>query len=87
MYAREPASIWRENVVAVVVLLRVFARMSWWRKQDIKSFIILPSGERVTSFTKDDYANFSGEKWQNEAFRDVYTLRRREKPLAQISYS
>ena len=30
--------------------------------------MILPSGERVTSFTKDNYANFSSEKWQNEAF-------------------
>ena len=36
MQAREPASFCRENVVAIVILLRVFARMSWWRKQDIK---------------------------------------------------
>ena len=34
--ARKPASFWRENVVAVVILLRVLARMSKWRKQDIK---------------------------------------------------
>ena len=34
--AREPASFWRENVVAVVILLRVLARMSKWPKQDIK---------------------------------------------------
>ena len=34
--AREPASFWRENVVAVVILLRVLARMSKWRKQVIK---------------------------------------------------
>ena len=33
---REPASFWRENVVAVVNLLRVLARMSKWRKQVIK---------------------------------------------------
>ena len=35
--AREPASFWRENVVAVVILLRVLARMSWWQEQ-VQSF-------------------------------------------------
>ena len=34
--ALKPASFWRENVVAFVILLRVLERMSWWRKQDIK---------------------------------------------------
>ena len=29
---------------------------------NFKSFIILRSGERVTSFTKDNNANFSSEK-------------------------
>ena len=28
VHAREPASFWRENVVAVVILLQVLARMS-----------------------------------------------------------
>ena len=27
------------------------------------SFIIFQSGERVTSFTKDNNANFSSKKW------------------------
>ena len=31
--AREPATFWRKNVIAVVILLRVFVRMSYWRKQ------------------------------------------------------
>ena len=53
MYTGEPASFWRENVLAVVILLRVFARMLWCRKQDIN---ILRLGERVTSFTKDNNA-------------------------------
>ena len=35
-YASESASFWRENVVAVVILLRVLARMSSWQKQDVK---------------------------------------------------
>ena len=34
--ARKPASFWRENVAAIVTLLRVLARMSKWRKQVIK---------------------------------------------------
>ena len=34
--AQEAASFWRENVVAVVNLLRVLAQMLCWRKQDIK---------------------------------------------------
>ena len=53
--APEPASLWWENVVAVVTLLRVLARMSKWGKQVIKCrslIIILLSGEGVTSFTK-----------------------------------
>ena len=28
LLTREPASLWRENVIAVVILLRVLARMS-----------------------------------------------------------
>ena len=63
--AREPASFWRENVVAVVILLRILARMSKWGKRviNVGSFIILRSGERVISFTKVNSANSSGEKW------------------------
>ena len=44
MLARELASFWRENVVAVVTLLRVLARMSNWRKQDIWKFYHLAIG-------------------------------------------
>ena len=73
-------------MVAVVIVLRVFARMSWWRTQDINCskfyhFAILRLGERVTSFTKDNNANFSSEKWENEAFREVYILRKKRKNL------
>ena len=62
MYAREPASIWRENEFSRE------CRGGENKISNVKSFIILPSGERVTWFTKDNYANFSSEKWQNEAF-------------------
>ena len=31
--ARESATFWRKKVMAVVILLRVFVRMSYWRKQ------------------------------------------------------
>ena len=52
MLAREPASFWRENVIAVVILHRVLTRMLQWREQGItvRSFIILLSGEVLTSF-------------------------------------
>ena len=37
MRAREPASFWRENeIAAVVILLRVLVRMSQWQDQVIK---------------------------------------------------
>ena len=62
MLAREPASFWRENEVAVVTLLRVLARMSKCggnKLSNVRSFIVLRSGEGVTSFTKGNIANFS----------------------------
>ena len=51
-------------MVAVAILLRVFARMSWWRNKisNVRNFIILRSGKRAISLTKDNNANFSGEK-------------------------
>ena len=53
MPAREPASFWRENVVAVGGENKL---------SNVISFIILQSGEGVTSFTKGNSANFSSEK-------------------------
>ena len=52
-------------MVAIVTLLGILARMSKWRKKlsSVRSFIILRSGEGVTSFTKGNNANVSGEKW------------------------
>ena len=52
---------------------------------NVRSLIILRSGEGVTSITEDNSANFSSEKWSNKAFRRVYILRIREKPLSQMS--
>ena len=63
MHAREPASFWRENVVAVVILLRVLAPRKQDRVSNVGSFIILRWGKRVTFFTKDNSANFSSEIW------------------------
>ena len=31
-HAFEPASFWPENVIAIVILQRVLARMSYWRE-------------------------------------------------------
>ena len=49
MCAHEPVSFWRENLIAVVILLRVVVKMSWWRKH-VRRFIILLSEEGLTSF-------------------------------------
>ena len=59
MLAREPATFWRENVIAVVILQRVLARMLQWREQviTVRSFIIFLSGEVLTSFSMNDRTN------------------------------
>ena len=59
MLAREPATFWRENVIAIVILQRVLARMLQWREQviTVRSFIILLSGEVLTSFSMNDRTN------------------------------
>ena len=54
---------------------------------NIRSFIILQSGEGLISFNNDNSANFSGEKKCNEEFQGVYFLTIREKTLNEISYS
>ena len=38
--ARETTSFWWENVKAIVILKRILAKMSLWRKQDVTKFII-----------------------------------------------
>ena len=52
-------------MVAVVLLLRVLARYRRDGNTDkisnVRSFIILRTGERVASFTKDNSANFSSK--------------------------
>ena len=52
-------------MVAVVILLQVLARMSSGENKlsNVRSFIILRSGEGITSVTKGNSANFSSEKW------------------------
>ena len=81
--AREPAPFWRENVVAVVILLRVLARMSSGENNlsNVRSSIIFLSGEGSISFNKDNSVTFSGEKRYSEAFRGVYFLENNRKKL------
>ena len=66
---------------AVVILLLVLARMLyWWDKlSNVRGFIILGSGEGLTSFNKDNSDNFFGEKKNNKAFWGDYFLRICEK--------
>ena len=57
---------WRENVIAVVILLHVLARMSQWREQAIKCKTFYDF-EGLTSFSINNRANFVGERKYNEA--------------------
>lgn len=63
--AHKPASFWKENAMAIVILPQVLVRMSLWQKQAFKflrSFIILRSGEGSTSFNKDSSSDFFNGK-------------------------
>ena len=54
-----PVSFWRENVIVIVILLRVFAETS---QSNVRGFVILRPGEGLTSFNKDNSGNLYGEK-------------------------
>ena len=60
MRTREPASFWREDEAAVVILLRVLAsdrigrRSSGNKLSNVKRFLILQTGEDLASFNKDN---------------------------------
>ena len=68
-----PASFWRENLIAVVILLRVLARCRSGvnKLSNIRSFIILLSGEGLTPFSINNRPSVFGEK-KNEAFQGVF---------------
>ena len=70
---REPASFWRENKVAVVILLRE-CRSGGNRLSNIRSFITLLSGEGLNSFSIT-VLTFFGEKSKMKLFRYVYFLK------------
>ena len=53
---REPVSFWRENVIPVTI------RRDGNKSSNVGSFIILQSGEGLTSFTESNPTNFCGEK-------------------------
>ena len=67
-----------ENVTAVIILLRVLAKMSQWRKQVIKCqnfyHLAIWSGLNLR-------INLYGEKEHNEAFRSVLFLENTRKNL------
>ena len=60
MRTREPASFWREDETAVVILLRVLASGRIGRRSrgnklsNVKRFLILQTGEDLASFNKDN---------------------------------
>ena len=62
---------WREDVIAVVILLRVLAKMLSDIRR-LESFVILRSREGLTSFNKNNHVNFSGEK--KKKYRGLYVF-------------
>lgn len=65
MSAYESASFWRENAIAIVILLRVLVRMACSGGNkfiNVRSFIIFRSTEALNSFKKNNLANFSDGK-------------------------
>ena len=66
--------VWQENVIAVVILLRILARSGSGGSLHVKSFIILRSGEGLTSFNINNRVNFSGKQKQNEALSFLLLL-------------
>ena len=56
-------------MIAVLILLRVFAKN---KLSSFRSCIILQSGEGLTSFNKNNRANFSGEKKSRMKLSGVY---------------
>ena len=56
---------------AIVILLLVLARMLyWWDKvSNVRGFIILRSGEGLTSFNNDNSDDFFGEKKKKQTIK------------------
>ena len=73
-------------MIDAVIVLRVLARMSPGssgnKLSNAINVTILRSGEGLTSFEKNNGANFSGRKKYNEALWGIYFLRIREKTLS-----
>ena len=65
---------WREDAIAVVILLRVLAKMLSDIRR-LESFVILRSREGLTSFNKNNHVNFSGEKKKNTGVSMFLTIR------------
>ena len=84
---REPASFWRENMIAVVILLQVFTKMlvvaetSFVSCQMLGDFISLRSGEGLTSFSKKNRAYFPGEKKVQWSFPGCWRFENTRKSL------
>ena len=55
---RKPASFWRENVITGVILLQVLGQSNGKKLSNVRSIIILLSGECLTSINKNNRVNF-----------------------------
>ena len=55
-------SFWQENVIVIVILLRILARMLPLEDTSYKGFIIVRLGDSLTSYNQHNSANFRGAK-------------------------
>ena len=55
-------SFWQENVIVIVILLRILARMLPLEDTSYKGFIIVQLGDSLTSYNQHNSANFGGAK-------------------------
>ena len=62
MLAREPESLWREKVIAVVNAVVSLLVVGGNKLSEVRSFIILLSEEGFTSFSINNLTNFFSEK-------------------------
>ena len=84
MREREQASFWRENVIAVVILLRGLVRVATfqWQKQMLEVLSLCDRERAVTSFNKDDSTFLVNQKY-HEAFQGVYILKKKKKTVVK----
>ena len=67
-----------KNATFGVILLRLFSRMTQWKKQVHETILVLSfceqKGASLMSFKKNNCADFVSHKIQNEVSQGIYTV-------------